>query len=493
MSVPAGPSPIHIVLVGSFGAIGDNVYRQHEPAAALARLGGVEVVEVHPLARHSDAAALAADVLVLSMIMDVEALRLIHQRRLLGKATICEVNDYVPDVQAWNPAHRSWSDRRGLRLFRELVQRCEATQVTSTPLAQRLAPLAPQLAVFPNQLASLPPPRQGGPAVTAGEAVPVVVGWGGSIGHLQDLASVAPALCGWLQATPGVRLEIMGDPALAGLFEAAPAEQFRFRRAGSLAQYLQWLQGLDIGLAPLLPTDYNRCRSDVKFLEYAAHGVVPVLQRLDPYVDVRDGVAGFLFADPAQMLSVLDRLLDSPVLRREVAANAYGLVARERRLDAHIGERLAFYRRVQAAVKPAVGPVPEPLRRAGARRLDSLPGLRRVGEHLHHLDLDSPADQQRAAGVDALQAEDLARAEAAFREAVRLDPGDPHAHAFLGLCHLKQGRAGLAQAALEQASVLDPLLSRPVRALARLHRQAAEHYGQLACQLNPPEGSGPPP
>jgi tetratricopeptide (TPR) repeat protein len=486
MAAPAGGSPIHIVMVGIFGAIGDNVYRQHEPAAALARLGGVEVVEVHPLARYRDAAALAADVLVLSMVMDVEALRLIHQRRLLGKATICEVNDYVPDVQAWNPAHRSWSDRRGLRLFRELVQRSDATQVTSPALAQRLAPQAPQLVVFPNQLASLPPPRQAGPDVAAGEDVPLVVGWGGSIGHLQDLASVAPALCGWLQATPGVRLEIMGDPALAGLFEAAPAERFRFHRAGSLAHYLQWLQGLDIGLAPLLPTDYNRCRSDVKFLEYAAHGVVPVLQRLDPYAHVVEGVTGFLFADSAQMLSVLDRLVVSPALRREVAAAAYGHVACQRRLDDHIGERLAFYRRVQAAVKPVVGPVPEPLRRAGARRLDSLPGLRRVGEHLHHLDLDSPADQKRAAGVEALQAEDLVRAEAAFREAVRLDPGDPHAHAFLGLCHLKQGRPGQAQAALERASALDPLLSRPVRALARLHRQAAKHYGQLACQLNPP-------
>lgn len=111
-----------------------------------------------------------------------------RRRRLLGKATLCEVNDHVPDVQAWNPAHRSWSDRRGLRLFRDLVQRSEATQVTSSALAQRLAPLAPWLAVFPNQLASLPPPRQGSPAAAEGEGVPVLVGWGGSSGHLQDLA-----------------------------------------------------------------------------------------------------------------------------------------------------------------------------------------------------------------------------------------------------------------------------------------------------------------
>jgi hypothetical protein len=32
---------------------------------------------------------------------------------------------------------------------------------------------------------------------------------------------------------------------------------------------------------------------------------------------------------------------------------------------------------------------------------------------------------------------------------------------------------------------LDPLLSRPVRALARLHSTVAQHYTQRAAQLNP--------
>jgi hypothetical protein len=33
--------------------------------------------------------------------------RLIHQRRQLGRQILCVVNDYLPDVQAWNPAHAS--------------------------------------------------------------------------------------------------------------------------------------------------------------------------------------------------------------------------------------------------------------------------------------------------------------------------------------------------------------------------------------------------
>ena len=45
--MPARPSPadpsLKLVLVGSMGEIGDNLYRLHQPAAALAQLDGVEV------------------------------------------------------------------------------------------------------------------------------------------------------------------------------------------------------------------------------------------------------------------------------------------------------------------------------------------------------------------------------------------------------------------------------------------------------------------
>ena len=58
--MPGHPS-LNLVLVGRMGSIGDNLYRLHQPAAALAALPGVEVFEVHPQARHHDAAVLAAD------------------------------------------------------------------------------------------------------------------------------------------------------------------------------------------------------------------------------------------------------------------------------------------------------------------------------------------------------------------------------------------------------------------------------------------------
>lgn len=479
------PAPIRIVQVASLGDIGDNIYRVHEPAAALAQLPGVHMFEVHAQSRHRDAAALAADVLVLTMTLDVEVFRLIHQRRLLGKPTLCEVNDYLPGVQPGNPAHRSWSDPRGQYLFEQLIVRSDAVQVSSAALGQRVSLLTQHLAVFDNQLAFLPPPRLW--PDPAHSPAGLVIGWGGSLGHFQDLQYIAPALIGWLQRHPQARLEIMADPSMAALFEGVAPGQFQFRHAGSLAHYLQWLGTLDIGLAPLLPTAYNRCRSDVKFMEYAAHGVVPVLQRLEPYACVRDGETGFLFENPRQLLTILDTLAGAPALRQRVADAAYGYLHSQRRIGQHAPRRLDFYRQQIARAKSAHTPtdIPPPLASAAAVPLLSLPGWQALGPHHHRLDLCNPAEHHSAAGVAALQSGNLAQACVEFSAAARLDPGDATACSFLGHCLLKQGRFALARQALERAMALDPLLSRPVRALARLHSTVAQHYTQRAAQLNP--------
>ena len=482
-------APLRIVQVGSLGTIGDNIYRVHEPSAALAQLPGVQMFEVHAQSRYRDAAALAADVLVLTMTLDVEVFRLIHQRRLLGKPTICEVNDYLPDVQLSNPAHRTWSDTRGQYLFEQLIARSDATQVSSTALGQRVTSLTPHLAVFENQLALVPPPRPWPDPPQGGAAL--VLGWGGSLGHLQDLQHIAPALIAWLQRHPQARLEIMADPSMAPLFEGVPPAQFQFRQAGSLAHYLQWLGSLDIGLAPLLPTAYNRCRSDVKFLEYASHGVVPVVQRLEPYASVRDGETGFLFDDPQHLCAILDTLAGAPPLRQRVAAAGHAYLHQHRRLGQHAHHRLQFYQqqleRVAASHTPTE--ISPPLALAAATPLMSLPGWQALSLSHHRLDLAHPAEHHRVAGTEHMQSGDLAQASVEFAAAARLDPSDATAYSLLGHCLLRQGRMALAREALERAMALDPLLSRPVRTLARLHRTLAAHYAQRAGQLNPlPEG-----
>lgn len=73
-------------MIGSFGNSGGPVYGFHQQAA------------------------LAADLLLLVMGMVVELSRLVHQRHLLGRPTVLEVNDWLPGVQRCNPGNANWSE-----------------------------------------------------------------------------------------------------------------------------------------------------------------------------------------------------------------------------------------------------------------------------------------------------------------------------------------------------------------------------------------------
>lgn len=145
---------------------------------------------MHPQARYHVAAVLAADLVVFPMTLDLEIFCLIHQRQQLLRPSICAINDYLPVVHVWNPAHRSWSDWRALHCFEQLLKRCDAVQVSTEALQFRLQEHAQRIEVFPNQLVDLPSPRLLADEFFASPDLPLLLGWGGSYGHLEDLRSI---------------------------------------------------------------------------------------------------------------------------------------------------------------------------------------------------------------------------------------------------------------------------------------------------------------
>jgi tetratricopeptide (TPR) repeat protein len=470
---------MRIVVIGSFGSSGDQHYRVHQPAAALAALSGVEVFEVHPAARHRDAAALAADLLVLTMTLDLEAFRLIRQRRLLGRPTVVEVNDYLPDVQAWNPAASTWRDPRGHALFQGLIRAGDACQFSSHGLAERLEQHTRCAVVFPNHLEAIPPFN---PQKHSSDAQPLRIGWGGSIGHLDDLRSIAPALQQWLTRRDEVQLEIMADPSLAAVFGNEAGDRLKIRAPGSLQHYRSWLNNLHIGLAPLLPTDYNRCRSDVKFLEYAAAGAAAVLQNETPYRALAGSGLANLVNSPEELIEQLDRLVQNPEQRLEQARRAHAHVSANREIQAAVVERQTFYSGVLNSNCSVPGPLPESLQQQRALTLTQIPGWERLGERHWRLDLSSNADQCFAKGLEALQGGHWSAAADLFQATIHSAPDHAPAHTFLGLCAEKRGQPEQAIEAFRSAHQLDPLALRPRRGLERPHRGAFAEARQLERQ-----------
>ena len=141
-----------------------------------------------------------------------------------------------------------------------------------------------------------------------------------------------------------VRLAIMGYEKIRELFDWVRPEQLSLTDPGSLEEYTRFVQSLHIGIAPLQPTDFNRCRSDVKFLEYAAAGAVSVCSDLEPYSDkVQDRVTGMLFKDPDGLVTCLETLIEDEPFRTRLQQAAYRYVESERLERSHAQDRLRFY------------------------------------------------------------------------------------------------------------------------------------------------------
>jgi tetratricopeptide (TPR) repeat protein len=337
------PDPLQaeflIVQVCEFLEVGDGVYRFHTPSRALSRLPGVAVLDIDLNHRLLPPLAESADVLILAGF-DWDWFPLLEQRRAAGRITVFEANDYYYDIQSWNPLSAKWLDRTIQDSFHEGLTLADGVQTSTEELARRWRERTPRpVTVFPNQLTDVPPllpPAQR----------PLTIGWGGSPGHFADWYHIAPVLQRWLDAHPDVHLAVMNHE-FAKPFIQLPAERYRFTSFGSLAEYLRFLRGLDIGLAPLLPTDYNRCRSDVKFLEYASQGVAGIYADLETYCGtVVQGETGLLYKTPEELIRCLDLLARDARLRQRIREQAYRYVLENRRLDQHIGRRLEFYRQL---------------------------------------------------------------------------------------------------------------------------------------------------
>lgn len=486
-SSPAAVSANDLLIVQSCGFLdgGDGVYRLHSPSRALSRLDNVTVVDCHPYHRCLPELQEAADVLILSSF-DEDVFPLLEKRRAVGRISIVEANDYYFDPHSWNSAASPWLNRSLEDWFCHLLRLSDGVQASTPELARRWQERTDRpVGVFRNQLAEIPP-------LPPVRSRPLTIGWGGSLGHLADWYQLAPRLQKWLDQHPDVHLAVMTNDNARAFFRLAP-ERYYFQTFGTLAEYMEFLERLDIGLAPLLPTEFNRCRSDVKFLEYASRGVVGIYADLEPYHgSVEHGRNGFLYRTEEELFACLDALMADVRLRERVRLEAYEQVARHRRLENHIGERLAFYRELLTAVRKS---------EHGLRRSDSAivsgnavnAGFSSEWRELavrdgRYLQL-RPREPEQVLGIVLENASNRESANA-LTKLVQQYPNYIAAVQQLGttLTDLRDAAAALPY--LERAHRLDPQATEPLCQLARLHHwkgelAQAQRLLEAAIEINP--------
>lgn len=325
--------------------------RLHLRATMLPPIGGVSAVRVvEPIAALATEPAVSAaivggagdglgidqadpppdapKILVLHRPLLTGARGLATLRSLLrrGYLLVCEFDDHPdfipvlrrPDVQNFRAVH--------------------AVQTSTEPLAAHFRTITPEVAVFPNAIAVLPEVRNhaGGPMTL----------FYGGLNRQQDWPACVPAL-NHVAAAVGARLRfhIVGD---RGLFDALTTPHKIFSPLCDYASYLDLLGHSEISLMPLQDNLFNRCKSDLKFIEAAAARVAALASPVVYGDSIEDGRTGMLFRDADELRQRLMRLVASPDIARAIGDAARASVARHRMLAYQVAPRVAWYRQLWA-------------------------------------------------------------------------------------------------------------------------------------------------
>jgi hypothetical protein len=173
---------------------------------------------------------------------------------------------------------------------------------------------------------------------------------GGHHGHTANLATAEDALVALLERYPRLKLVVIGyaDP---------PARLRPWAERVEIVSYVDWrrlpseLARLDICIAPLVDNAFNRCKSDVKFMEAALVRVPLVASPVSQLGEsIRHGVNGLLAAGTEGWVEAVSSLVEEPRRRVQLAEAALEQVRRER-TSAALGPWLV--KALAAAAPPA--------------------------------------------------------------------------------------------------------------------------------------------
>ena len=260
-----------------------------------------------------------------------EARRQIQFLRKHGFLILFELDDnpvrWLEDYE-----ETDWMDFRG----------SHACQVSTPALAEVVRQYNPHVKVFRNELRELPPQRE------YEDDAPVTVFFG-ALNREEDWKEILPAINEAAKKYgAGLRFRVLADKAF---FAALETEHKEFVGDEGFCNgvfvpypiYCSALHSADISLLPLRDTEFNRMKSDLKFIESAGHGAAVLASPTVYGESVRDGETGFLYRNSGEFAERLRLLVENRSKRLEIAEAAYRYVEQERLLSRHYGERLAWY------------------------------------------------------------------------------------------------------------------------------------------------------
>ena len=263
-----------------------------------------------------------------------------------GKKLVVDIDDNFLDIDEANPAHKQYEKNKMLRVnLAVILSYSDAITVSTLPLKERLAKHLKDLHGIEKPIFVIPNYND----VTEWNFPHeknkdgVVIGYMGSISHAGDIKMILPAIYTVLEKYPNVGFQIMGQWTLKdakkhiGNWPLSIRKRiFAVHPTENQVDFPLWFsqQPWDIGIAPLMDTLFNKCKSHIKWMEYAMYQIPTVASKVYPYyMDVQgketitDGETGIL-ALKDEWVEKLSLLIENEDLRKKIGKNAFNHVVR---------------------------------------------------------------------------------------------------------------------------------------------------------------------
>lgn len=259
------------------------------------------------------------------------------------KPFLVEVDDNYVDVPPWNEAYHSFRNGSSYRrIGLDSMQMADALLVSTPHLGETYLKFNSEVYVIENSL-DFKGDRKfvGWDQTSVKKHKGTRVGWIGGRAHFDDLMMVAPMIRQILERYKDVTLvlvnsaikescRLLGKPyPFEGLKNVHYAD-----RSVPINRYAAFMAsfGIDIGIAPLVDCNFNRSKSNLRWLEYSALKIPTVATDISHYSQsVKSGKTGFLVKDndPSMWIQYLEALIQMPGLREDVGRQAYKRVKRD--------------------------------------------------------------------------------------------------------------------------------------------------------------------
>jgi glycosyltransferase involved in cell wall biosynthesis len=263
------------------------------------------------------------DVIVMQRIMFRDIPDKMHRAKAAGQIIVNDIDDWYwglsPQNHAFAASHPKQNPTENIKHYRKVLSASSYVTTSTQYLADRISKwVRCPIKVLSNtvDLAKFTP-------LPVRDTTVPTVGWVGSTGHRSgDLAEVRGVLgalfeegkikvhhSGTNENHPSFADEIQMHPKLVTTLPLVAPEHYHK------------LFVFDVGIVPLSNMPFNRAKSAIKGLEYAAAGIPFVASSSDSYRELRDNGIGMVVRRPYQWRAMIESLCDPVRRSEEVAKN----------------------------------------------------------------------------------------------------------------------------------------------------------------------------